>query len=503
MKKIFVIWFTMLMIFLSMEGNISVMAAEADSQNGKENEYTYYVMLKKAGGGEMQYYVESESLAYALSALMVGEERFCFVTKILGSDYWDIAVNEKIDFTNQETVNALATLKEQALAMGNTNGEENFLDYGALILLETKEGEFYIAKNTVEMTAAVNEFESKSVAPTIEIKWEGESEESTKDTKYSAEYGKRMEYTIVITLGKGNNNLKMQSKLSTGVTFDKQSFEIFKIVGSDESKIDETCYEVSYSDNLEIEFKNDFLGSLSEETKIKIIGKAYLNKNAEVGKEQTMQTVVFYGPQSSMQKTPTKEVKVRTFGFTLKKLNGAESPLAGVKFTLKNSKGKFYTEFSDAEETSGEEAVVSPRFQEEEKEITTDANGEYKFTGLAAGTYELQETETVAGYKVLTSPIKITIANNGQVTVGDENQEESNTVTAAKGSNEVSSNETSSDENKIYYGTVTVINEADTKIPSTGGRGTGVFYFMGSIMMTAAVVLFVMRGKKKRKEIEG
>ncbi len=212
---------------------------------------------------------------------------------------------------------------------------------------------------------------------------------------------------------------------------------------------------------------------------------------------------ISYGHNLETQGTPDESVKVRTFGFTLKKLNGAEIPLAGIKFTLKNSKDKFYTEFTDAEETSGGEAVVSPRFQEKKKEITTDANGEYKFTGLAAGTYVLQETDTVAGYKVLTSSIKITIANNGQVTVGDENQEESNTVTSAKGSNEASSNETSSNENKIYYGTVTVINEADTKIPSTGGRGTGIFYFMGSIMMTAAVVLFVMRGKKKRKEIEG
>ncbi|MBQ2445004.1 MAG: LPXTG cell wall anchor domain-containing protein, partial [Oscillospiraceae bacterium] len=47
------------------------------------------------------------------------------------------------------------------------------------------------------------------------------------------------------------------------------------------------------------------------------------------------------------------------------------------------------------------------------------------------------------------------------------------------------------DENGVAR--VTIINQAGTELPSTGGTGTTIFYLMGSVLVLAAVVLLVSK----------
>lgn len=103
-----------------------------------------------------------------------------------------------------------------------------------------------------------------------------------------------------------------------------------------------------------------------------------------------------------------------------------------------------------------------------ELEFTTDANGEFFYGGLGAGTYYIVETAPPTGYKQLTSYTTIVITDADV---------ENNAVKAA-----------------------TVLNYLDNgfTLPSTGGTGTLLFMIGGIALIAAAgTVLFISLKRKK------
>jgi LPXTG-motif cell wall-anchored protein len=97
-----------------------------------------------------------------------------------------------------------------------------------------------------------------------------------------------------------------------------------------------------------------------------------------------------------------------------------------------------------------------------------------KFTGLGAGTYTLTETVTPKGFNTC-DPIVFEILFNEE------------TKTFSSSNNEIDLDVV----NGVF--TTTVINEAGSKLPTTGGMGTTLFYVFGGIMVLAAVVLLVTK----------
>lgn len=94
--------------------------------------------------------------------------------------------------------------------------------------------------------------------------------------------------------------------------------------------------------------------------------------------------------------------------------------------------------------------------------MTTNAQGEATFGGLADGTYHLVETEAPAGYNPLTAPVEVKVAGS------------------------------STDTTKLSV-TAEVENKTGTTLPSTGGMGTTVFYVLGAVLVLGAVVLLVTK----------
>ena len=84
--------------------------------------------------------------------------------------------------------------------------------------------------------------------------------------------------------------------------------------------------------------------------------------------------------------------------------------------------------------------------------------------GLAPGKYYLEETTTPDGYNTLTERKEVTI------TSGD--------TAAAQ---------------------VTVVNEAGTELPSTGGIGTTIFYIIGAALVIGCAVILVSRRRIRNK----
>ena len=108
------------------------------------------------------------------------------------------------------------------------------------------------------------------------------------------------------------------------------------------------------------------------------------------------------------------------------------------------------------------------------KAFVDETTGVLKFTGLGAGTYTLTETVTPKGFNTC-DPIVFEILFN------------EDTKTFSSSNNEIDLDVV----NGVF--TTTVINEAGSKLPTTGGMGTTLFYVFGGIMVLGAVVLLVTK----------
>lgn len=147
--------------------------------------------------------------------------------------------------------------------------------------------------------------------------------------------------------------------------------------------------------------------------------------------------------------------------------NNTEQKLAGAKFVLKNTEGKYYI-LKDGVVSWGEETDATV--------VTTDSNGAADFKGLTDGTYTLIEKEAPANY----------------------NKADDKTITISKKEYE----QKDSDGDVIYLSvsqTAQVANYSGSQLPETGGIGTTIFYVVGGLLMVGAAVLFVA---KKRMAVE-
>ncbi|MBR3448825.1 MAG: isopeptide-forming domain-containing fimbrial protein [Oscillospiraceae bacterium] len=115
-------------------------------------------------------------------------------------------------------------------------------------------------------------------------------------------------------------------------------------------------------------------------------------------------------------------------------------------------------------------------------EAYTGADGILRFTGLGAGTYEIEEIEAPEGYNKLDpSKITVTIGTDGEVTVSDCRW------------TFVSNPEGIAEEDGVY--TLTFKNSKGIILPGTGGIGTVIFYIIGSAMIAAAIIMVVRKKK--------
>ena len=136
-----------------------------------------------------------------------------------------------------------------------------------------------------------------------------------------------------------------------------------------------------------------------------------------------------------------------------------DKKLANAQFVLMNSDGAFYT-YDEETETVGWAAA-----QQDATVMTTDQNGSAVFLGLEDGVYTLKEIKAPAGYNLLTDTIDITVAGS----ISDETQL---TVTAE------------------------VANNTGSRLPSTGGTGTKMFYVIGIMMMTVPAAWVLIRKQR-------
>ena len=147
-------------------------------------------------------------------------------------------------------------------------------------------------------------------------------------------------------------------------------------------------------------------------------------------------------------------------------------------------------------------------------ETQGDKKGQLHFTGLAAGTYYLQETAAPNGYSVNTTIFKVVIEasyyQKGETLPKDKEvgMLKSWTVKVGEGINATGdalkevANFTVNNEGtmtRAENGGMNIQNTSISSLPSTGGIGTTIFTIVGcGIMIAAAGLFFASRRKENR-----
>lgn len=186
--------------------------------------------------------------------------------------------------------------------------------------------------------------------------------------------------------------------------------------------------------------------------------------------------------ESEAGKTPEDTVIVFTYKIEATKVDGGtKKGLEGVTFRIYKMIGDEmrYAQVANGKlsgwvETANENCV-----------LTSGKDGKFSLAGLDDGTYFIEEITPLPGYNSI-DPVEVQVngnTKNGQSGNGATSELTSVTFTVGEKT-----------ENAI-----TIVNNAGTVLPSTGGMGTTVFYVVGGGLMAVAVVLLVTKKRMENK----
>lgn len=400
-------------------------------------------------------------------------------------------------------------------------------------------------------------FEPKSSIPTVDKK----IDDNVLTDSNGVSIGDDVNYMITGTVPShiadyATYYYKFTDTLSKGLTYEAGSLKVylkngdsqedvtqyFYVHTSDYNKENGTTITVAIQDlkSLANIVKDDPKYTVNAATKIFITYTATLNENAMIKDPNINEVYLTYSndpnnsgnPSVDTPPTPSVEpkpdvpvgetVKAKTETYTtalvVTKINEEKEKLQGAVFTLtgngvkqvlvteqvfeKNEMGTYYkltdgtyTETVPTIETSGNYESTETKYikttkvtlkgenQSETKvQGEVDENGVVIFTGLGAGDYILTETKAPDGYNKM-EPINFTI-NFDSIT-------KTFTSTYKEFTNGV-------DDGKLY---ASIVNYPGSKLPSTGGVGTTIFYIVGSILSIGAIILLIVKKRMINEEI--
>ena len=190
---------------------------------------------------------------------------------------------------------------------------------------------------------------------------------------------------------------------------------------------------------------------------------AVINENAKIADPENNTFTLKYNDKGDQSDT----TEVVTYKIDLEKVDQNGTKLAGAKF-------KLYDAETDGNEipvvlvsgTGDKTSTVDNVYRhakagETGVEMVTGTTGKIVVQGLANGTYYFEETEAPEGFNKLTAITEAT-------TITDANA------------------------------TISVLNQAGTELPSTGGIGTTMFYVVGSVLVIGAAVVLISKRRMAR-----
>lgn len=399
---------------------------------------------------------------------------------VKASDFFTVNANGYVEWKNDKKNEGAAfakLAKAYAAAKLNTNdGEETATD--STVTFSGLPMGYYLLDSSLGALCSL-----QTSTPNVTIK--EKNSDTTTDKKIvengvpkstnSASIGDTVNYKTTINVKDGDPQKYVLHDKMSGLNFDPNSVEV-KVTGTNARNLTkDTDYTVATSElgddcTFHIEFKPNVL---KPNNVVEVTYSAKVAASAAIGDSgNTNETYLVYGENKH---TTPSETKTYVWSFDVHKYTGENTALAGAKFKVWNSnKSKTayfkYDATAEVYKFTGWTAVEGAVC-----EFTTPDDGNIAFEGVNAGTYYLEEIEAPKGYNKLNDAIKFTIA--------DEN-------VSVKGQVSYDTNST---------GTIKVLNNAGTTLPTTGGIGTTIFYLIGGGLMVAAAVLLIAKKRMENK----
>lgn len=236
------------------------------------------------------------------------------------------------------------------------------------------------------------------------------------------------------------------------------------------------------------------IDDISADKYILVEYSAVLSSNAAINKENVTgtdkgninQVYLTYSnnPRNGSEagKTPVDTVIVFTYKIEATKVDGGTNKgLKGVTFRIykMSDDKKLYAQVAEGK-LSGWVTTANNNCV-----LTSGEDGTFSLAGLDDGTYFIEEITPLPGYNSI-APVKIQVngnTKNGQTGNGETSELTDVTFTVGETTDNA----------------ITIVNNAGTTLPSTGGMGTTVFYVVGGGLMAVAVVLLVTKKRMENK----
>ena len=462
-----------------------ILDLESYSGSGESGNYAYKLRSDKVAGSTNSWsdFIESSAIKdvyVTIDGDYVTWKNGVATTKDKAAEFAKLA----LEYAKDNTTKIVADKTEPAPAVtsGATTSTVSFSDLPlGYYLVETSVGTV-LALDTTKPDATIEE---KNGVPSVEKKVQEDSKiDQTEEYGKSntADIGQTINFKTAITVRAGAQNYVLHDKMSDGLTFDSDSVVIKKsTAGTEETltKISDYTVEISSLESttpctFHIKFNSDYCNGLKNDDKLIVTYSAKLNSNAVIGGTgNENDTWLGYGDSSETthSNTFTKTYEIPVFKYT-----GTNTGLSDAVFKLYRDEActdakqiKFVSLSKDGEYdvyrivTDGETVTAD--------QIKTDNTGKFKIRGLDADTYYLKEVTAPKGYNKLSKAVKIEIDKDGNIKVDD--------IAIAAG------------------GDVKVLNKSGSLLPSTGGRGTTLFYILGAILVVGSGVVLITKKRMK------
>lgn len=271
-----------------------------------------------------------------------------------------------------------------------------------------------------------------------------------------AEVGTTVSFKATAQVKNGAVGYVFHDTMSAGLAYNADSLSV-KVDGTEVAaeNYDKTTAE---GETITLTFTDAWIKTQVGKT-IEITYTATVTSDALSQTAATNTATLDYGHNGYTNTTTEKTTSVYNAKFTVTKTDNENQPLAGAGFVITKTEGDKTLYYAK----NGNDVSWVENIADATELKTTDAeNGNIiTFTGLANGTYTLTEKTVPDGY---------TKAADSTFTVAENDYTAANLEQA-----------------------VTVVNNAGSLLPSTGGIGTTIFYVVGSVLLIGAAVLLITK----------
>ena len=475
--------------------------APAPDNTHQNMAYSYTINSSSAWWGTVTNNASTTSDTFTANGLTFTKTSTAGVYTVSATDSFDAAAFAAL----LDGAKAGKTAAGSAVASGGSATINVNPDEAGYYFVDTTMGSL-CSLDTTEPAATIRE---KNTVPTQDKKQAvGTSAPSSasgySDDEQQVQVGDTVWYQIEVADGKGSDSdIVITDVLSDGLTFDTSSNPTLmaSINGAAETAVAAANYTISNktAQGFTVTLKADYVKTLTENDKVFIRFSAVVNSkaasDADASKESNTSTLT-YSQQSS-----TDKVEVVTYKFQLDKVKNEEhdyADLLGAQFELyRGSKADankiWFTRGSDegglpvlivvgqgASAPAGVTGAFSTIALTDDTSVANYLNSsKVIIKGLDQEAYVLHETAAPNGYNIAedtTVPKTTLVPIDGTIT----------DTAAAIGDDDTA--------------VASVVNQAGTELPSTGGIGTTIFYILGALLVIVCGVVLVARRRMSAKQ---